>query len=120
MNAPAIVSALRNAVEAVGELVRADDTHLALLVHYSEKEDEKSNPTIVKLIDLLKNTPELEIFDGRMQVLPNEATRVEIGNLAAWMIRRALEAEPNQVVADLERYVEVEEIPCLLVFALSG
>lgn len=120
MDKLAITSALQSTVAAVGELVRADNIYLAMAVHYADTEQEKSHPTIIELIGLLKDTPELGIFDGQMQVLWNQARRVDFEDLAAWMIRRALEIEPSQVVEDLGRFINAEQIPCYQIYALSG
>jgi hypothetical protein len=81
---------------------------------------EKADPRFVRLLEEIRKQPDLEIFNGKMQVLPDQAARTEYQNLASWLLRRASSNGPNVAVADLDRYVEAAELPCTLTLALTG
>jgi len=116
-----IITALNGALEATkGIPLSGDTTDFAIILHYAEHDPSKVDPRIPQLIAVLAKDPSLEIFNGRMVVWPSNAMRVEYRNLAGWLIRRGTEVGSSQAVADLARYVEATEIPCLLTMALSG
>lgn len=84
-------------------------------------ESEASNGSLGELLQILRDEPSLAaIFDGKMQVMPNRAKRVEISDLADWLISRGRETGAGQAVADLQKYLSDTRIPCLSVFGLGG
>jgi hypothetical protein len=69
-------------------------------------------------VALLRQQADLVIFDDQMQQLCNTALRVDLPQLARWLIKRAMEVGAEETVGDLQRYVSsphysVEET-CLL------
>jgi len=116
LNHELITSKLQAALDAVGETARTDDIQLALILH----KPERAHPSVGQLLEALRAQPSLAIFDGKMQVLANQAMRMEISNLAAWLIRRGRDVGSVRAVADLQRYLEVTEIPFSMTFGLTG
>jgi len=116
-----IIASLNGALEATrGMALSGDESDLAFILHYAEHDPGKVDPRIPQLIAVLAKDPALELFNGRMVVWPSSAMRVEYRNLAGWLIRRGSEVGSAQAAAELARYVEATEIPCLLTLALSG
>ena len=68
----------------------------------------------------LKAQPELALFDGKMQVLANNASRVDYEGLASWLVFRALQAGVERALDDLRRYVTESEFECYYIKALGG
>lgn len=123
MNDKSIVVALTSALDATGDLPSRLDLELPLLpllLYYAEHEPQKVDERLSNLLSALRYDPSLRIFDGLMQVVANEACRVEYGGLAVWLIERGLTVGAEQAVLDLHRYVDATEIPYLLTCALSG
>jgi hypothetical protein len=62
---------LINAIESALPLLKTirDPDQLIILLHYTENEPTKSDPTLMRLVSLLRAEPELEPFDGYMQVV---------------------------------------------------
>lgn len=116
MNRELIRSKLQATVDAVGETARTDDIQLALILH----EPERGHPSVGQLLEALRAQPSLAIFDGKMQVLANQAMRMEFSNLAGWLIRRGRDVGSAQAVADLQRYVDATQIPFSMTFGLTG
>jgi len=111
-----IIAALQEVLSAIGEAVRTDDVQLALVLH----EPAKGHPSVARLLAALRAEPSLSIFDGPMQVVANQASRVEIGNLAGWLLRRGLEVGSTQAIGDLQRYLEASDIPFSMILGLTG
>jgi hypothetical protein len=111
-----ITGALDVALSAVGDLIRADDHFLALIVH----DPTKTHASVGQLHDALRAETTLAIFDGRMQILPNQAVRWEIGNLAGWLLRRGLQVGADQAISDLQRYLDATEIPMAMISVIAG
>jgi Apea-like HEPN len=116
MNHELITTTVQATLDAIRESVRADDSQLALII----REPARAHPSVGQLLEVLHAEPSLAIFDGRMQVIANLAARVEIGDLADWLIRRGLEVGPAQAVANLQRYLDVTEIPFSMILGLNG
>jgi hypothetical protein len=68
----------------------------------------------------LRRQADLSLFDGRMQIVANRGARVEITNLAMWLIERAGKAGPVAAVSDLQRYLDAPDVPFRNIFGLSG
>lgn len=71
-------------------------------------------------MSLLRAEPELETFDGYMQVVADSASRMEHGTLAGWLLRRAQAVGAPQAISDLERYLASDRLPCTYTFAIAG
>ena len=116
LNHELLTKRLQTTLDAVDKVVQTDVEQLALLFH----EPEKAHPSVGLFLEALRAEPLLAIFDGRMQVLPSIATRVEISYLAIWLMQKGAKAGPAEAVADLQRYVEAAEIPFRLTIGLCG
>ena len=119
MNEQAIIRGVHSALDAIGASAKSE-LDLAVLLHHAEHEPQKVDNRLSGLLGILREDPELKIFDGAMQVLPNQASRVDYCWLGRWLLRRGSEVGVEQAVADLKRYIETSAIPYLLTFALSG
>lgn len=111
-----ITAAVQATLDAVGDIVRADDIQSALIV----RDPAKTHPSVGQLLEVLRAEPSLAIFNGRMQVVANHAMRWEIGDLAMWLMRRGLQVGPAQAVADLQRYLDEPQIPFTMVLGITG
>ncbi|HUV59425.1 MAG TPA: hypothetical protein VMW09_04860 [Desulfatiglandales bacterium] len=80
----------------------------------------KYEPTIGSLLESLHSQDELQIFNGKMQVIAGSATRMEIRDLAVWLFRRGKEVGSVQAVSDLIQYIESDKIPFRLTYGLRG
>jgi hypothetical protein len=98
-----ITSKLQAALGAVGETARTDEFQFALILH----EHERAHPSVGQLLEALRAQPSLAIFDGMTQIVANHAARMEISNLARWLIRRGRDVGSVRAVADLQRYLDV-------------
>lgn len=116
MNHELIILRLQAALDAVGEMALTDDIRFALILH----EPERGHPSVGQLLEALRAQPTLTIFDGKMQVVANQAMRVEFNNLAWWLIRRGRDVGSAHAVADLQRYIDAIEIPFSVTFGLTG
>ncbi len=76
------------------------------------------NDLLAGFVAILKEQAELVIFDDRMQQIAHSATRVNLEQLARWLIARAARVGPEGAVDDLQRYVSTDkyavEETCLL------
>ena len=116
MNEQAIIDGLRAALDAIGEAEKKGDLEPALLLHYAEYEPHRVDKGLLGLLPALREDPELKIFDGAMQVLPNRASRMDHSWLGRWLVRRSLEVGVEQAVADLKRYIDASKITYLHTF----
>lgn len=118
MNRETLIGAIESALPLLNTPVGIDQ--LPILLHYAEKEPAKSDPTLMRLVSLLRAEPELEPFDGYMQVVASSASRVEHSTLAGWLLKRAQAVGSQQAVLDLERYLSSDRLPFTYIFAIAG
>lgn len=116
LNQDLIKSTLQAAVDVIGKMASTDDIQLAMALH----DPKRCHPSVGKLLEALRAEPTLAISDGKMQVLANQSTRMELSNLAEWLIRRGRDVGTTQAVADLQRYVDASEIPLHSTLGLTG
>ena len=118
MNREVLIGAIESALPLVN--TPGGTENLSILLYYAANEPAKSDPRIVTLVSLLRAEPELEAFDGYMQVLADSASRVEHSTLAGWLLRRAQAVGSQQAILDLERYLASDRLPCTYTFAIAG
>jgi hypothetical protein len=116
LNCGLIIGTLQITVEAIGESIRDDTGRLWLMLD----DLESAPPSLRQLVQALRAEPMLDIFNNKLQVLPDHATRWQITNLAEWLIRRALDDGASRAVADLNRYVEAAQLPFTMVLCIKG
>lgn len=93
---------------------------LPFMMQDAANRSEKADPRLVHLLEEIARQPDLEIFNGKMQVFPGHATRIEYANLASWLLKRTSSQGLEVAVADLDRYVAATELSCTLTLALTG
>src|SRR5437867_3029203 len=91
-----------------------------IMIHHAESRSEKADPRFVSLLEELRSQPDLEIFNDQMQVLAGQSTRTSFSSLASWLLKRTSSKGLDVAVADLDRYVAANELPCTLTLALTG
>ena len=69
---------------------------------------------------VLRKQSDLAIFDDKMQQLGNVTRRVDLHMLASWLIRRAMDVNPEEAIAGLARYVSSATFPVEETCLLSG
>lgn len=98
----------------------APEHALGLMLHYASDDPARSDPRFVALIASLRAEADLEAFIGNMQVVANSARRVEYPNLAGWLLERARGVGAQRAIADLDRYLNSDEVPYLYTVAVAG
>ena len=81
---------------------------------------DQSKPDLGKLLVALREIPELGVFDGQLQIVPGQASRVEYETLGSWLLKRAGEVGPSGAVEDLSTFARAEEIPVKHISAVEG
>jgi hypothetical protein len=118
MNREALIRGIESALPLLN--TPGGTEKLAILLYYAANDPTKSDPRLMTLVSLLRAEPELESFDGYMQVVAHSASRVEHGTLAGWLLRRAQAVGAPQAISDLERYLASDRLPCTYTFAITG
>jgi len=111
-----IISSLQEAMDALTQTADTDEIDLALILF----KPEKAHPSIGHFLQLLHDQSSLDIFDGKMRVMPGSAVRIDITSLAAWLMRRGQDVGAKQAVIDLQKYLDVSEIPYKQIYALAN
>src|SRR2546430_480458 len=119
MNTTTLCRALEEALGACPPET-APSYALTIMMHEAANRTERADPRLVRLLEEIARQPDLGIFNGKMQVLPGGATRMEYANLATWLLKRMSSGGLEVAVADLDRYVAATELPCTLTLALTG
>ena len=120
MNTETLIGTLEGALPLLRTPESNIQTSLAFLLRYAASEPAKSDPRLVALVSALRADPELEAFDGYMQVVANSARRVEYPDLAGWLLERAQSVGAEQAIADLDRYLNSDEVTFLYTVAVAG
>lgn len=89
-------------------------------MHDAANRSEKADPRLARLLEEIARQPDLEIFNGKMQVSPGNATRIEYAGLGCWLLKRASSEGFDVAIMDLDRYVAAMELSCTLTLALTG
>jgi hypothetical protein len=117
MDRPVLLSALITALESAPQDEDVDPfPMLAQAVHEPSRADQR----LVRLLEQLRQTPELEAFDGGMEILADTAGRVELLGLARWLLVRAGQVGAEQTLEDLCRFLAASELSYRLILALGG
>src|SRR5687767_13863943 len=100
------------------ESLRGDPLFYA--IHRAAVGEADLSDPVRQLVEGLRGDPRLDLFAGRMQIVPGQAARVDHSTLAVWLVQRARAAGSARAIADLERYLRTETIDYLLTIALDG
>jgi len=74
-----------------------------------------------RLLDFLKDQPDLSIFDNQMQYEGGgSASLVSFDSLLGWLRKRARMRSSQEAAKELAEYLAAKEIPCLQIVALGG
>ncbi len=73
-----------------------------------------------QLLAALTNDETLRGLVGTCFCSPNARTRIELGTILRWLLRRTLKTSPRTAVADLQAYIRLKRNPGLSVAALTG
>lgn len=68
-------------------------------------EESGGKPYVDELLEILKASGELQIYDGSMLNMGSGFSKIEFGQLANWLIWRAAHTSPKEAVEDLEKSV---------------
>ena len=118
MNRGALIEGIDNALPLLNTFGGTENVDF--LLYDAANEPAQSDPRLINLLAMLRAEPELETFNGYMQVVAGTATRVEYTTLAAWLLKRAKIVGPPQAIADLECYLASDQLPFTFVFVISG
>lgn len=116
MDKELVATSLQDCLNAYGDEKSIEDIIFSMSAYNLKKTD----TTVDNLLSTLKSQASLDIFNGKMHVIGNSATRMEIEDLAAWLLRRGGKICTKNAVSDLDHYIEADEIPCHHTFALTG
>src|SRR5262249_52190863 len=75
---------------------------------------------LVRLLEQLRRTPELEIFNGGMEALPGVASAVTYPALARWLLARAAQVGVEQTLDNLHQFLAASVLPYRMTLALGG
>ena len=112
MDRTALLSALTAAIESAPQ----DD----VVLYRAAAEPSHADQRLVRLLEQLRQTPELEGFNNGMQVVANTAGRVELPALAWWLLVRAGQVRAAQTLEDLLWFLAASELPYRMTLALGG
>jgi hypothetical protein len=77
-------------------------------------------PSTEKLVIELRAQPEFAVFDEKVQSIGDASVVATLPNLANWMVGRAAIIGSGNVVDDLYRYVDTDQIPFRKIMVLAG
>ena len=73
-----------------------------------------------QLVEFVRADQSLQAFVGELQYAPLGGLRIEAEHVAAWLVRRAVQADADTAVAELNALLNTKEVSYLLVVALRG
>jgi len=102
-----LLSALTAACESAAQ---ADDEgrELIRMLHQAADEPSHADQRLVMLLEQLRRTPELEIFNEKME------------GLAIWLLSRAAKVGGEQTLDNLHQFLTASEVPYRKILALGG
>jgi hypothetical protein len=117
------LTALRIALTAALEITPQDGDAIQAVrwaLYQADQEPSHADPRLVRLLEQLRQTPELEIFNGWMEVIAHTASRVTYPTLAWWLLARATHVGVEQTLDNLIRFLTATELPYRATLALGG
>src|SRR5262249_25008231 len=114
-----LLNALTTALEIAPQ---ADETDYGLfsMLYRVEHEPSHADQRLVRLLEQLRRTPELEIFNGGMEALPGVASAVTYPALARWLLARAAQVGGEQTLDNLHQFLAASVLPYRMTLALGG
>lgn len=117
-----IAELIREAVAKSDPIVIPELPGLPRIIYHGRQTDPGAKAALVSKIS---GESELNIFDqhSQMIVMPlggASGSTVSFEMLAEWLIWRGSEVGPDQVVDELQRYVENPDFPCTDILAIAG
>jgi hypothetical protein len=112
MDHTSLLSALTTALEIAPQA----DTAL----FRAASEPSRADQRLVRLLEQLRQTPELEVFNGGMQVVADTARRVDYPSLACWLLGRAVQVGAKEALENLFRFLAAPVLPYRMTLALGG
>jgi len=77
-------------------------------------------PDFAELLESFREIPELGVFNGQLQFVPGQASRMKYETLGTWLLERAREIGSTEAVNDLSKFIEANEIPFQRFSAVEG
>src|SRR5205085_8337298 len=99
MHSEQLTHALQTAL-AASPTPEEPDYALAILLHRASNDPDHSDASLVRLLEAIRTEPDLEVFNGYMQIVAGAGIRLEFTQLAGWLINRAKDVGADQAVAD--------------------
>lgn len=114
---------LRTALENVAKVHAALDMTASYMMRLSEPDRALRNPataepSMLALIEALRNDPELEIFNNKALVIAGVKRLFTYATLASWLISRTTKID--ETLEDLATYLNAKEFQCDQVLAFYG
>jgi hypothetical protein len=121
MDHMSLLNALTTALETAPQADHAmgDDGFFWPLSQASSNPSQ-ADPNLVRLLEQLRKTPELEAFKDGMQVVANTAHAVSYLSLARWLLVRAAQVGAEKTLENLRRFLAASELPFRMILALGG
>lgn len=73
-----------------------------------------------ELTPLFREIPDLSEFDGQLQIVSGQVSRVTYETLSQWLVERATESRIDEALSDLAKFIEAKKIPFQRLSAVEG
>jgi hypothetical protein len=83
-------------------------------------EDREFLPEVIRLMETVKNTPELHPYMEKILVLPGRSSASGAARIAHWLVQRAFQVGPENTMQDLGKYIAATTIPVRNVATIVG
>ena len=100
--------------------VKAPPHELELMLRDSGPRKLPSDHPFPQLMQVLRAEEDLSTFDNKMHVLPGFARRIQLLDLAAWLLRRSARVGVAGTLDGLKQYLGSNTFPCHMVVVLTG
>jgi hypothetical protein len=117
MDHTSLLNALTTALESAPQTEDVDPIFMLL---QAASAPSRADQRLVRLLEQLRQTPELEEFHDGMQVVGHTAHAVSYPSLARWLLVRAGQVGAEQTMENLLRFLAASELRFRRILALGG
>jgi hypothetical protein len=119
MDHTSLLSALTAALEITPQDGNAMQDFIWTLYQAAD-ESSNADQRLVRLLEQLRQTPELEVFNKGLEVVANTGRMVDYPSLARWLLGRAGQVGAEQTLENLLRFLAVADLPYRMTLVLGG
>jgi hypothetical protein len=121
MDHTSLLNTLTTALETAPQADNAmDEDDFFWPLYQATHKPSQADQRLVRLLEQLHKTPELEAFNNGTQVVANTAHMVDYPSLARWLLVRAMQVGAEQTLENLLRFLAASDLTYRMTLALGG